>query len=134
MDLYYVFNITEFRHKGSHNNGLEFLGENIDFDISGYFVISEFDIEEVDCIMMLVILVLKTNRISYNVVYFNLQINLWEVWSLWLTYAWFLLHLVLAYIVAEYCGIFTKAHFLILLSILTAEYFQKATTYHPTVN
>ena len=30
-------------------NGLEVLGENIHFDISGYFVISEFDIEGVDC-------------------------------------------------------------------------------------
>ena len=30
-------------------NGLEVLGENIHFDISGYFVISKFDIEVVDC-------------------------------------------------------------------------------------
>ena len=44
-DLYYLFDITEFRYKGSYINGLEVLGENIHFDISGYFVISEFDIE-----------------------------------------------------------------------------------------
>ena len=47
--MYYLFNITEFRYKGSYLNGLEVLGENIHFDISGYFVISEFDIEGVDC-------------------------------------------------------------------------------------
>ena len=40
-DLYYLFDITEFRYKGSYTNGLEVLGENINFDISGYFVISE---------------------------------------------------------------------------------------------
>ena len=48
-DLYYLFDIPEFRYKGSYTNGLEVLGENIDFDISGYFVISKFDIEGVDC-------------------------------------------------------------------------------------
>ena len=41
-DLYYMFDITEFRFKGSYVNGLEVL-------ISGYFVISEFDMEGVDC-------------------------------------------------------------------------------------
>ena len=48
-DLYYLFDISEFRYKDQYINGLEFLGENIQFDISGYFVISEFDIEGVDC-------------------------------------------------------------------------------------
>ena len=48
-DLYYLFDITEFRYKGSYINCLEVLGENIHFDISGYFVISECDIEGVDC-------------------------------------------------------------------------------------
>ena len=48
-DLHYLFDITEFRYKGSDINSLEFIGENIHFDISGYFVISEFDIEGVDC-------------------------------------------------------------------------------------
>ena len=43
-NLYYLFDITEFRYKGSYINGLEVLGENIHFDISGYFVIPEFDI------------------------------------------------------------------------------------------
>ena len=49
-DLYYLFDITEFRYKGSYINGLEVLGENISFDISGYYVISELVIEGVDCI------------------------------------------------------------------------------------
>ena len=40
-DLYYLFDITEFRYKRSYINGLEVLEENIHFDISGYFVISE---------------------------------------------------------------------------------------------
>ena len=49
---YYLFDITEFRYKGSYINGLKVLGENIQ---SAYihkrlFVISEFDIEGVDCI------------------------------------------------------------------------------------
>ena len=48
-DLYYLFGITEFRYKGSYISGLEVLRENIRFDISGHFVISEFDIEGVDC-------------------------------------------------------------------------------------
>ena len=50
-DLYYLFDITEFRYKGSYISGLEVLRENIHFDISGHFVISEFDIEGVDCIL-----------------------------------------------------------------------------------
>ena len=58
-DPHYSFDITEFRYKGSYINGLEVLGENIHFDISGYFVISEFDIEEVDCS--------KTYNIIYKV-------------------------------------------------------------------
>ena len=33
----------------SYINVLEILGENIHFDISGYFDIFEFDIEGVDC-------------------------------------------------------------------------------------
>ena len=41
MDLYYLFDITEFRYKRSYINGLEVLGGNIHFDMSGYFVISE---------------------------------------------------------------------------------------------
>ena len=45
-DLYYLFDITEFRYLGSYINGLEVLRENIDFDISGYFVI---ELEGVDC-------------------------------------------------------------------------------------
>ena len=48
-DLYYLFDITEFRYKGSYINGLEVLEENIHFDISGYFAISKFDKEGVDC-------------------------------------------------------------------------------------
>ena len=48
-DLYNSFELTEFRYKGSYINCLEVLGENILFDISEYFVISEFDIEGVDC-------------------------------------------------------------------------------------
>ena len=47
--LYYLFDITKFRYKRSYNNGLEVLGEDIHFDISGYFDISEFDIKGVDC-------------------------------------------------------------------------------------
>ena len=43
--LYYSFDTTEFRYKRSYINGLEVLGENIHFDMNGYFVISEFDIE-----------------------------------------------------------------------------------------
>ena len=48
----HLFDITEFRYKESYTNGLEVLGENIHFDISGYFVIFEFVIEgvAVDCI------------------------------------------------------------------------------------
>ena len=45
--------ITEFRYKGCNINCLEVVGENIHFDISGYFVISEFDVEGVDCILYL---------------------------------------------------------------------------------
>ena len=48
-DLYCLFVITKFRYKGSYINGLEGLGENVHFDIRGYFVLSEFDIEGVDC-------------------------------------------------------------------------------------
>ena len=48
-DLYYLFDITQFRYKGSYINGLEVLGGNIHFDISSHFVISDFDIEGVDC-------------------------------------------------------------------------------------
>ena len=44
-DLYYLFDITKFRYGGSYINGLEVLGENIHLDVSGYFVISEFDIQ-----------------------------------------------------------------------------------------
>ena len=50
MDLYYLFDITEFRYKGSHINGLEVIGENIHFDISGYFVISSVFTIDSDCI------------------------------------------------------------------------------------
>ena len=43
-DLYYLFDITEFRYKGCYINVLEVLGGNIHFDISEYF-----DMEGVDC-------------------------------------------------------------------------------------
>ena len=52
-DLYYLFGITEFRYTGSYINGFEVLGENIHFDMSGYFVISEVDIEGIDCMYLL---------------------------------------------------------------------------------
>ena len=42
-DLYYLFDITESRYKGSYLNYLV-LGENIHFDIGGYFIISNSDI------------------------------------------------------------------------------------------
>ena len=51
-DLYYLFDITEFREKWSYIIGLKVLGENIHFDISGYFVISEFDIEGVTVVII----------------------------------------------------------------------------------
>ena len=40
--MYYLFDIpvTEFRFKGSYINVLKVLGENIRFDISGYFIIT----------------------------------------------------------------------------------------------
>ena len=47
--LYYSFDITEIRYKGSYINVLKALGENIHFDISGYFVITELDITGVVC-------------------------------------------------------------------------------------
>ena len=53
-DLYYLFDITEFRYEESDINGLEVIGGNINLDISGYFVISEFYIEGVDCIFAIV--------------------------------------------------------------------------------
>ena len=48
-DLCYPFNITEFRFERSYTNGLEAFEEDILFDIRGHFVISEFNITEVDC-------------------------------------------------------------------------------------
>ena len=51
-DLYNLFDITKFRYKGGYIDGLEVLGENIHFDIRGYFVISEFDIEGVDFMLV----------------------------------------------------------------------------------
>ena len=47
---YYVFDITEFSYKVGHFNGSVVLRENDHFDISGYFVISKFDIEGVHSI------------------------------------------------------------------------------------
>ena len=44
--------LAEFLYKGSYIKRLEILGENIQFDISDYFVKSEFDIEGVDCILI----------------------------------------------------------------------------------
>ena len=41
--------ITEFRNTVSYINSLEVLGENFHFDMSRYFVLSEFDIEGVGC-------------------------------------------------------------------------------------
>ena len=41
--------ITKFRDKGNYTDGLEILGGNDHYDLSGYIVLSEFDVEEVDC-------------------------------------------------------------------------------------
>ena len=41
--------MTEFCYKGSNISAMKALGERTHFDISGHFVITEFDIEGVYC-------------------------------------------------------------------------------------
>ena len=41
--LVFSFEITQFCYKGSNICAIQALGENIHFDISGHFVICEFD-------------------------------------------------------------------------------------------
>ena len=74
-NLYYLFDITEFRYKESYFNGLEVLGENIHFDISGYFVISEFDIEGVNCISIITAYYMTT--IAFQI--FALHMTNWKI-------------------------------------------------------
>ena len=40
----YSFDLTEFRYKGSNVSAMKDVGENIHFEISSHFVITEFDI------------------------------------------------------------------------------------------
>ena len=51
-DLYFSFDMTEFSYKGSNISAMKALGERIHLDISGHFVITEFDIEGVYCIYL----------------------------------------------------------------------------------
>ena len=54
----YLSHITEFRYTESYINGFGGSRGKIHFDISGYFVMSDFDIEGVDCMCIMELLYL----------------------------------------------------------------------------